>query len=243
MEIKGKHILVTGAGDGIGRATSLMLARHGAASLTLIDIDEEKLLSTAGDSVALGTRVTSYGADLSDMDCVHNLYREIFTRHGNIDIVFNNAGSMTAKTPFPDQRIDQLIDVINLNLGAIVVGSKVAIDHMRETKHPGIIINTASTAALNPMPADPAFAAAKVGILRFCQSCRFLHETDGIRVVALCPGWTDTSMLPRDAEWLEPALKNLQLIQPEQIAEAVKDIIEDDSLAGDHVIIENQPRI
>ncbi len=243
MDIEGKHALVTGAGDGIGRATSLLLARHGAASLTLVDIDEDKLLTTAGAVVQLGAKVTSYAADLRDTDCVQNLYHEIFSRHGNLDILFNNAGSMTARAPFPEQSVDQLIGVINLNLNAIIIGSKVAIDHMQKAKHPGVIINTASTAALSPMPADPAFAAAKVGILRFCQSCRFLHDSDGIRVVALCPGWTDTAMLPRDAEWLQPVLQNVQLLQPDDIAATVKRIIEDDHLAGDHVIIENQPRV
>lgn len=243
MEIKGKHALVTGAGAGIGRASAIMLAQQGAKSLTLIDIDEEQLLSVARELVQIGSKVTSYAADLRDADCVQNLVCEITQRHDAIDIVFNNAGAMTGQALFIDQRADQLINTINLNLTAIIISSKLFIDHMRDTERPGVIINTSSTAALNPMPADPAFAAAKVGILRFCQSCRDLHETSNIRVVALCPGWTNTSSLPRGSEWLKPALRNIQLLEPEDIAKAVKNIIEDDGLAGDHVTVENPPRV
>ncbi len=240
MEIAGKSALVTGAGDGIGRASALMLAKGGADSLVLIDINEDNLLGVAKEVDALGSKVTTYAADLRDLETVKTLYFQIFEDHGVLDVVHNNAGIMAGLPVFPDQTIDRMADVINLNLIAMMAGSKIAIDFMRSAGRPGVIINTASTAAFGPMPADPAYASSKVGILRFCESCKPLHETDQIRVMAVCPGMVDTAIVPHEAEWLQPALAAMEMLQPDDIAQAVKQIIEDDSLAGEHIAVENK---
>lgn len=242
MDIQDKTALVTGAGDGIGRATALMLAESGVSSLILIDINEDNLLQVASEVVNFGAKATSYGADLRDVECVKTLYTQILKDHEQIDIVFNNAGIMAGLPVFPDQPIDRMVDVINLNLIAMMVGSKLTIDHWRSNKQTGVIINTASTAAFNPMPADPAYATSKVAILRFCESCAPLHESDNIRVMAVCPGMVDTAIVPFDAEWLQPALEAMEMLEPNDIAKAVKQIIEDDSLAGSHISVENKLR-
>ena len=108
MEIQGKQALVTGAGDGIGRATALMLAESGVSSLILIDINEDNLLQVASEVVGLGAKATSYGADLRDVECVKTLYTQILRDHGQIDIVYNNAGIMAGLPVFPDQAIERM---------------------------------------------------------------------------------------------------------------------------------------
>lgn len=242
MDISGKKALVTGAGDGIGHATALMLAENGAASLVLVDINPDNLTKVQAEVEALGCSVSTKVADLRCSDTVLSLYEEIFAETGVLDIVHNNAGIMAGEPFFPDQDVNRMIDVINLNLMAMMIGSKVAIDKMRAAGQPGVIINTASVAAFNPMPADPAYATSKVGILRFVESCQPLHESDNIRVMAVCPGIVDTAIVPHDAEWLQPALQAVNILKPADIAAAVKQIIEDESLSGDQITVQNEPR-
>ena len=82
----------------------------------------------------------------------------------------------------------------------------------------------------------------KAGIVNFTQSGASLQEAFNIRVMAVCPGMTDTAIVPHDAEWLQPALAASKLLQPEDIAAAVQKIIEDDSVTGDYVVVANEQR-
>jgi len=77
-----------------------------------------------------------------------------------------------------------MIAVIQLKLLAMMVGSKVSIDRMRTAKRPGVIIHTSSVAAFGTMPADPDHSNSKIGILRFTECCKPLHENFNIRVMA-----------------------------------------------------------
>jgi NAD(P)-dependent dehydrogenase (short-subunit alcohol dehydrogenase family) len=103
-----------------------------------------------------------------------------------------------------------------------------------------VIINTSSVSAFNTMPADPAYSASKHGILAFSQSCKPLHERFNIRVMAICPGITDTAIVPKDAPWLQPALQSVRILEPADIAREVCRIVEDDSLSGDYVVVQNE---
>lgn len=135
----------------------------------------------------------------------------------------------------------RMIAVIQINLIAMMVGTRIAIEQMRRRGAPGVIINTSSIAAFSTMPADPAYSASKHGILAFSRSCKPLHAAHGIRVMAICPGVVDTAIVPKDAEWLAPVLASLKMLAPEDIARAVLDIVADDTLAGDQVTVSNAP--
>ena len=149
---------------------------------------------------------------------------------------------MTGEPDFPDTLMEKMIAVIQINLIAMMVGTRKAIELMRARGAPGVIVNTASVAAFGPMPADPAYSTSKAGILNFTQSCKPLAERFNIRVTAVCPGVTDTAIVPHDAEWLKPALANIKaMLKPSDIAAAVKQCIEDDTLAGDYITVQNEP--
>ncbi|MEL0066229.1 MAG: SDR family NAD(P)-dependent oxidoreductase [Gammaproteobacteria bacterium] len=241
MEIKGKNTLVTGAGQGIGEACAMMLAANGAAKVVLADVNEANLNQVAEAVRATGAEAIIKVCDVSKPENVIRLFEEAEADTGGLDIVHNNAGIMTGEPDFPDTVMEKMIAVININLIAMMVGTRKAIEQMRARNAPGVIINTASVAAFGPMPADPAYSTSKAGILNFTQSCQPLHERFNIRVMAVCPGVVDTAIVPHDAEWLQPSLAAIKIMQPVDIANAVKGIIEDDTLAGDQVTVQNEP--
>lgn len=243
MDIKGKNALVTGASAGIGRATARMLAERGAATVVIADIDRAGLETLAAEIGAAGARAIIKTADLSKVDEAIRLYEEAERDSGGLDIIHNNAGIMTGLPDFPDTVMSKMVAVIQINLIAMMIGTRLGVEQMRRRKAPGVIVNTSSVAAFSVMPADPAYSASKHGILAFTQSCKPLHEQYGVRVVAVCPGITDTAIVPKDADWLQPALKRVKILTPDDIARAVCRIVEDDTLAGDYVRVENEAAV
>lgn len=243
MDIKGKNAIVTGASAGIGRATARMLAERGAATIVIADVDRAGLETLAAEIRAAGAKAIIKVADLSKADEAIRLYEEADRESGGLDILHNNAGVMTGLPDFPDTVMSKMVAVIQINLIAMMIGTRLGVEQLRRRGAPGVIINTSSVAAFSVMPADPAYSASKHGILAFTQSCKPLHEAYGVRVVAICPGITDTAIVPKDADWLQPALKRVKILTPEDIAREVCRIVEDDSLAGDYVKVENEPAV
>jgi 3-oxoacyl-[acyl-carrier protein] reductase len=218
-----------------------MLAREGAAKVVIVDIDPAGLAAVSAEIGAAGAASIAKVADLSKPEEVMRVFAEADRETGGLDIVHNNAGIMTGLPDFPDTVMAKMIAVIQINLIAMMVGTRIAIEQMRRRGAPGVIINTASIAAFSTMPADPAYSASKHGILAFSQSCKPLHERFNIRVMAICPGIVDTAIVPKDAEWLAPVLAAVKMLQPDDIARTVLDIIADDTLAGEQITISNEP--
>jgi NAD(P)-dependent dehydrogenase (short-subunit alcohol dehydrogenase family) len=243
MDIKGKNAMVTGASAGIGRATALMLAQRGAARVVIADIDRAGLETLAAEIRAVGGEPIIMVADLSRSDEAIRVYQEAERESGGLDILHNNAGIMTGLPDFPDTVMSKMVAVIQINLVAMMIGTRLGIEFLRRRQARGVIINTASVAAFGVMPADPAYSASKHGIVAFTQSCKPLHEAYGVRVVAICPGITDTAIVPKDAEWLQPALKRVKILTPEDIAREVCRIVEDETLAGDYVTVQNEDAV
>ena len=240
MDIEGKSTLITGAAHGIGAATALLLAERGAANVAIADIDSAALGSVASAIETAGAQAIVKTADMRNPDEVIRLFEEVDAETGGLDIVHNNAGIMTGPPDFPDTVMEKMIAVIQINLIAMMVGTRKAVELMRGRNAPGVIINTSSVAAFGAMAADPAYSTSKAGILNFTQACAPLHEAFNIRVMAVCPGITDTAIVPHDAEWLQPALERMKILQPRDIAEAVCDIVTDDSKSGDYVVVQNE---
>lgn len=243
MEISGKKAIVTGASAGIGRSAALMLAQRGASTIVIVDIDRPGLETLADEIRATGATPILKTADLTKSDDVIRLFEDVDQETGGLDIVFNNAGIMTGQPDFPDTVMSKMINLIQINLIAMMIGTRISIDHMRRRQKAGVIINTSSVAAFSVMPADPAYSASKHGILAFSESCLPLHERFNIRVMAICPGITDTAIVPKDAPWLQPALQRVKILRPEDVAREVCRIVEDDTLAGGHVVVQNEQAV
>jgi NAD(P)-dependent dehydrogenase (short-subunit alcohol dehydrogenase family) len=240
MDIVGKVAVVTGAGSGIGRATARALARSGAA-VVVGDIDEAAGEETVAQIVAEGGTATFVRCDVSDARSVEALFAAAVDAYGGIDIVHNNAGVVSGEPIWPAITPETLTRVIAVNLGGPVLGTRLAIDHLR-ARGGGVIVNTASLAAQFPLAEDPVYSATKAGVAMFTRACASLAD-EGIRVNAVLPGLVDTPLLhkagdgTRPPEWVERSRPVTGTLAPDDVAEAVLDLIRDDGAVAEERIV------
>jgi 3-oxoacyl-[acyl-carrier protein] reductase len=240
MDIVGKVAVVTGAGSGIGRATARALARSGAA-VVVGDIDEAAGDETVAQIVAEGGTATFVRCDVSDARSVEALFAAAVDAYGGIDIVHNNAGVVSGEPIWPAITPETLTRVIAVNLGGPVLGTRLAIDHLR-ARGGGVIVNTASLAAQFPLAEDPVYSATKAGVAMFTRACASLAD-EGIRVNAVLPGLVDTPLLhkagdgTRPPEWVERSRPVTGTLAPDDVAEAVLDLIRDDGAVAEERIV------
>ena len=253
MEIKGKVALVTGGGSGIGRATSLRLAKEGA-SVVVVDVNEEGGRDTvakieANPSASSGQasgKAAFFRADVTDPKDAQAMVAFAKETYGGLDILHNNAGILDGPDRYPDADPAQWLPVLEVNLRGVILGTQYGIQAMKE-RGGGAIVNTASMAGLGfGYPANPVYAASKGGVVVFTASLAPLKESDNIRVNCICPGVVNTPMATRGMpalgaqnEQAAEFLKSLNLIQPEEIADIVVQFITDDSLAGRAMMARN----
>jgi NAD(P)-dependent dehydrogenase (short-subunit alcohol dehydrogenase family) len=246
LNISGRVALISGAAAGIGRATAVALATKGASRIVLVDIDGGGLEETARLVGAAGAKAVTRVTDVTDGAALQALFDEAFAE-GPVDIVFNNAGILSGPPAFPDTPLARIRLVVAINFTAVIEATWHAIRLMKAAGRGGVIINTSSTGGLNPYLSDAPYAATKAGVLMYSRSCGPLKDSDGIRVNAVCPGVTNTPILAktggdRVAEWLEPLLAQIQILEPEDIAREVIGLIENDEASGEYVVVQNQPK-
>jgi NAD(P)-dependent dehydrogenase (short-subunit alcohol dehydrogenase family) len=247
MEITGKVAVVTGAGSGIGRATAFALAREGA-SVLVADIDPGGGKETVTAIEAEGGTADFVQVDVADVDQVAAMFDAAEQRFGGVDIVHNNAGIVCGEPLWPDTAPERLLQQVLVNFGSVVVGTRLAVDHLAQ-RGGGVIVNTASIAALLPMGDEPAYSGTKAGVVMFTRGCAGLRESHNIRVNAVLPGLVDTPLLnksgdgTRRAGWAEMAASVLPMQQPEDVAGVVLELVRDDSAAGEHRIVGELPDV
>lgn len=246
MDIKGRAALISGAAAGIGRATAEMLAHKGAGRIVLVDIDRAGLEETARLVGVAGATTQIEIVDVADGDALEALFERAFAA-GPLDIVFNNAGILSGPPAFPDTPLRRIRQVLAINFTAVVEATWHAIRLMKAAGRGGVIVNTSSTGGLNPYLSDAPYAATKAGVLMLSRSCGPLKDSDGIRVNAVCPGVTNTPILAKTggdkvADWLEPMLAQIHILEPQDIAREVVGLIENDQASGEYVVVQNQPR-
>jgi NAD(P)-dependent dehydrogenase (short-subunit alcohol dehydrogenase family) len=242
MDVSGRVAIVTGAASGIGRASALELARAGAAAVVVVDVDAGGVAATADLVGAAGAAGEHLVADVGEARSWASLLDHVRGRHGRLDILHSNAGLVSGNPPWPGTSVERIEQLVRTNVLGPMVGTRLAVDLMAEGGG-GVVVHTASVAGLAPMPADAVYAATKAAVILFTQSCAGLAESYGVRVNAVLPGMVDTDMIRKTgdgeqpAEWLKPILAGGIALQPDDVARAVRVLVEDDTKVGETMIV------
>lgn len=192
--VTAKRCLVTGAATGIGRATALAAAAHGA-QLVLTDIQAEALERTAEDVRRAGAEVLHSAAlDITDHDAVAGLAADVTEAHGSLDIVMNVAGTSTWG---PVERLSQedWRGMVEVDLMGPINVIEAFIPPMIEAGRGGHLVNVSSAAGLFGLPWHAAYSAAKFGLRGVSEVLRFDLRPQGIGVTLVCPGAVDTPLV------------------------------------------------
>ena len=219
--LAGKAAIVTGAADGLGRATSRMMATKGARVL-LVDIDEPRLAETEALIGDAGGEAAVFRADVSDEAQVRAYVAEALSRFGRIDAFFNNAGMLHAGVPIIEYPIDTFDRVIAVNLRGVFLGLRFVLPVMIEQRA-GSIINTGSMGSAGGVPGSSAYNASKHGVIGLTKTAAIEVAPTGVRVNAVLPvgrdrGGADDAEAERLAARLAPQGR---MGTPEEIADAV----------------------
>src|SRR5579864_1855859 len=193
MDFTGKVAVVTGAANGIGRATALAFAKSGA-KVVVVDRDAAGGEATAGIIRQQGGEARFVAADVTRSADVQNYVKATLDAYGAIDCFFNNAG-IEGKAA-PTQEYDEAIfdAVIGVNLKGVFLGMRHVLPVMLKQGR-GAIVNTASTAALFGGPGMAPYVASKHGVLGLTKVASAEVARLGIRVNAVCPGPVETRMM------------------------------------------------
>lgn len=192
FDLTGKNAFVTGASRGIGRAIAVALAQAGA-DVALVARTEEGLADTADDVMAAGRKAVLIAADVTDQVGVSEAVSSAIDQLGHIDIVVNNAGGSNFMVSFRDLRLTGWDKLIRLNLSSAVYVCHAFAGHLLD-RGAGSVINVASVAGVASAPLIAPYGAAKAGLISLTKSLAVEWAAAGVRVNALCPGWTATDL-------------------------------------------------
>jgi len=233
MTVSDKVVAVTGAGAGMGRATAELFAERGA-SVVVVDLEEDAAVETADRIAADGGEATAVRADVSDADDVEGFVEHAVDTYGRLDVLHNNAGIPQRSTPVEDVTEETWDRIQDVTLKSAVLGAKYAVPQMRE-QGGGVILNTASTAAIRPRNGLSAYCASKGGMVTLTKQLAHELAEDGVRVNAICPVATDTEMLPEftseglSVDEMAATIPLGRLAEPDDIAQAAAFLASDDA--------------
>jgi NAD(P)-dependent dehydrogenase (short-subunit alcohol dehydrogenase family) len=232
MDPKGKVAIITGGASGIGLAAARLLAANGAR-LVIADIRSDAGAAAAREMEANGGQARFVQIDVTRRGDLERMLDYAVKQFGRVDIVDNNAGISEIGLDFFAPGSDAWEKTLAIDLEAVIRGTRLEVQHLRQQGGGGVIINTASMGGLIPMAISPVYAASKAGVIHFTRSLAYL-AAEGIRVNVICPTYTDTALVRQHGDVIVEQMKREVggLLTPEQVAEGVLELIRDDSRAG-----------
>ena len=220
--------IVTGSGQGIGRAIALRLAEEGA-TVAVNDLEEERAAETVTEIEDAGGDALSAVADVTDYDDVQSMVNEVVESEGGVDLLVNNAGWDVMEW-FVDQDPEVWNRIIDINLKGQINCAHAVANHFVDADTDGKIINVASDAARVGSSGEAVYSGAKGGIISFTKTIARELARTGVNCNAVAPGPTETPLTEdmKESDLGEKILGGMEqqvplgrMAEPEDIAGSV----------------------
>jgi len=190
LDFSGKHVLVTGGAQGIGRAIVEQFARHGAR-VTVADLRLPAAQALAVELTSEGLEVTAVGVDLADADAVRVMMEDLEQRAGRLDVLIHNAGYFPL-TPFEQITPPLLARTLAVNLSALFWLTQAALPMFRRQGQGCVLVTSSVTGPRVAYPGLSHYAASKAGVNGFIRNAALELAGDRIRVNGVEPGMIAT---------------------------------------------------
>lgn len=230
MRLQDKVAIVTGAGQGIGRATALTFAREGA-KVVVADLNEETIKTVSDEITSSGGQALPVSVNVAKADSVEAMVKATIDWGGRVDALVNNAG-ITKDSRLQKMTEEQWDAVINVNLKGVWLCGRAVAGHMAE-QGSGSIINASSIVGLYGNFGQSNYAATKGGVIAMTYTWSIELGPKGVRVNAIAPGFTMTPMLETVPEKVLDAIREKtplrRLGDPQDIANTYLFLASDES--------------
>ncbi len=239
MRLKGKVAIITGAGRGIGQATSVKFASEGA-KVVVCDLSPEWIEETVKMCKEAGGEAMGYVADVCKMKSLQDMVAATVKQWGRVDCLVNNAG-IVADAQLKNMSEEQFDRVIGINLKGVFNCTKAVVDVML-AQQSGVILNASSIVGLYGNFGQTNYAASKFGVIGMMKTWARELGRKGIRSNAVCPGFIATSILGSMPERVLRALEEKvpmgRLGKPEEVANTFAWLASDEASYINGAVIE-----
>jgi short-subunit dehydrogenase len=232
----GRTAVITGASQGIGRATAVKLSRDPSIeNVVLIARSESGLADTTAACEGGTARIIPIPFDLGQLDGIPELVAGIHDRHGSIDILLNIAGYAEPKSLL-DTTADNLVTTFTVNVFAMLLLTREVVRYMQG--RPTKIVNIASTAGITARPGWVAYASSKAAVVSLSQTLAEELAGSGVKIYTISPGRTATELRRKLAPEEDPST----IMQPDAVADVIAMLVSETerTLDGQNIIVRQQ---
>ena len=226
MDVKNKIVIVTGAGSGIGKATSIHLANQGA-TVVVSDMNIESAEKVVSEITANGGVASANKCNVVNFEEVEQLIHSTVQKYDRLDVIVNNAGIGPNLLRTHESSLKDWDMVVAVNQTGVFYCMKVALQQFLVQGY-GNIVNIASLAGLKASPNNISYSASKFAVVGMTKSVAMEYATKNIRVNAVCPGYTESALLdqllaakPEMDAILKSVIPMKRFGKAEEIADAV----------------------